>query len=178
MRSAIHVSALLILLGGCLGLVTAQHHAATVDETVGLGTQPMPRSSTTMIARSRPPAASASAAVPRLSLSDEQRGLIFLGVINLPDIPELAMRAPEPGVPLPQTVELQDIPAMVVRRIPEVQRLQVRQARRPHPAGQRGDASGRGDDPALQAGLPLTQIQLTHRADAPARPSVAALMQR
>jgi hypothetical protein len=58
--------------------------------------------------------------VPRLSLSDEERGLIFLGVINLPNIPELVMRAPEAGVPLAKTIELQDLPAMVVRRIPEV----------------------------------------------------------
>jgi hypothetical protein len=41
-------------------------------------------------------------------------------VINLRDIPEAAMRAPEPGVPLSQTVELHDIPAMVVSQIPEV----------------------------------------------------------
>ena len=53
-------------------------------------------------------------------MSDEQRGLIFLGVINLPDVPELALRAPEPGVPLPQAIELHEIPAMVVRRIPEI----------------------------------------------------------
>ena len=30
------------------------------------------------------------------------------------------MRAPQPGVPLPQAVELHEIPAMVIRRIPEV----------------------------------------------------------
>ena len=30
------------------------------------------------------------------------------------------MRAPEAGVPLAKTIELQDLPAMVVRRIPEV----------------------------------------------------------
>jgi hypothetical protein len=59
--------------------------------------------------------------VPRLSLSDEERGLVFLGVINLPNVPELAMRAPESGVPIAKTIELQDIPAMVVRRIPELQ---------------------------------------------------------
>jgi hypothetical protein len=47
--------------------------------------------------------------------------LVFLGVINLPNVPELVIRAPESGVPLAKTVELQDIPAMVVRRIPELQ---------------------------------------------------------
>ena len=37
MRSAIRVSALLLVLGGSLGLVTAQHRAIG-DETSGLGT--------------------------------------------------------------------------------------------------------------------------------------------
>ena len=119
MRSAIRVSALLILLGGCLGLVTAHHHAATVDETVGLGAT----YAEIIDDYDRETEATGSvnlAAMPRLSLSDEERALIFLGVINLPNIPELAMRAPEPGMPVARTVELQEIPAMVVRRIPEV----------------------------------------------------------
>jgi hypothetical protein len=119
MRSAIRVSALLILLGGCLGLVTAQHRAAAVDETIGLGTT----YAEIIDDYDRETEATGSinlAAMPRLSLSDEERALVFLGVINLPNIPELAMRAPEPGVPVARTVELQEIPAMVVRRIPEV----------------------------------------------------------
>ena len=99
------------------------------------------------------------AAVPRLSLSDEERGLVFLGVINLPNIPELAMRAPESGVPLAKTVELQDIPAMVVRRIPELQGYKFVKLDDRILRGQRGDAPGRGDDPALQARLPLSPIQ-------------------
>ena len=116
MRSAIQVSALLLALGGLLGLATTYRHgtpalepegtpyAAIVDDfdvettgTVGL--------------------ASTSS---RLSLSDEQRGFIFLGVINLPDIPDIFLHVPPTGVPLPETVELHDIPAMVVRRIPQV----------------------------------------------------------
>jgi hypothetical protein len=125
MRSAIRVSALLILFGGCLGLVTAHQRAATVDETVGHGTS----YAEIIDDYDREIEATGStgttgginlAAVPRLSLSDEERGLVFLGVINLPNVPELAMRAPEAGVPLAKAIELQEIPAMVVRRIPEL----------------------------------------------------------
>jgi hypothetical protein len=129
MRSAIHVSALLIALGACLGLVTAQHRAIG-DETTGLGTTAgmavygvygyTPIMDDYDNEANETTGGVSLAAAPRLALSDEQRGLIFLGVINLPDVPELAMRAPEPGVPLSQTVELHEIPAMVVRRIPEV----------------------------------------------------------
>jgi hypothetical protein len=119
MRSAIQISALLIALGGCLGLVTAQHRVGTADETIGLGT-----SHAAIVddydAETEITGSINLASVPRLELSDEQRAFIFLGVINLPDVPELAIKAPEPGVPLPQAVELQEIPAMVVRRIPEM----------------------------------------------------------
>jgi hypothetical protein len=120
MRSVIQISALLIALGGCLGLVTAQHRAGAGDETVGLGSS----HAAIIDDYDAETAVTGSiinlASVPRLDLSEEQRGLIFLGVINLPDVPELAITAPEPGVPLPQSVELQEIPAMVVRRIPEI----------------------------------------------------------
>src|SRR5262245_24700837 len=114
MRSAIHVSALLIALGGCLGLVTAaQRGGAEIDASVGLGSH-------AAIVDDYDHEITGSiqlAAASRLALSDEQRGLVFLAVINLPDVPELAMRAPEPGVPVAQTVELHELPAMVVRRI-------------------------------------------------------------
>lgn len=119
MRSAIRVSALLLLFGGCLGLVTAQQRAAEVDQTVGLGTTHAAIVDDYDV-ETEVTGSINLAAAPRLSLSDEQRGFIFLGVINLPDVPELAMRAPQPGVPLPQAVELHEIPAMVIRRIPEM----------------------------------------------------------
>jgi Protein of unknown function (DUF1236) len=119
MRSAIRVSALLLLFGGCLGLVTAQQRAAEVDQTVGLGTTHAAIVDDYDI-ETEVTGSINLAAAPRLSLSDEQRGFILLGVINLPDVPELAMSAPQPGVPLPQAVELHEIPAMVIRRIPEM----------------------------------------------------------
>jgi hypothetical protein len=53
-----------------------------------------------------------------LPLSDEQRGLVFLGVMNLPDIPEVELEARDLTVPLPQAVELQDLPMMVTRKVP------------------------------------------------------------
>jgi hypothetical protein len=126
MRSAFHVSALLLALGVGLGLLTAQHRAAAVDETVGLGAAPGAIPGATHAAiiddydRESEVTGSVSLAAPRLSLSDEQQGLIFLGVINLPDIPELAMPAPTAGAPLAPTIALHEIPAMVVRRIPQV----------------------------------------------------------
>ena len=119
MRSAIQVSALLLALGGCFGLVTAQQRGLAMDETVGLGTGHAAIVDDYDIETETTGTINLASA-PRLSLSDEQRGLVFMGVINLPDVPELTMRAPEPGVPLSQAVELHEIPAMVVRQIPEV----------------------------------------------------------
>ena len=53
-----------------------------------------------------------------IDLSDEQRGWIFLGVMNLADVPEADV--PGPAAALPAAVELQDMPAMVTRKIPLV----------------------------------------------------------
>src|SRR5262245_41337519 len=44
----------------------------------------------------------------KLPLSDEQRSYVFLGVMNLPDIPELDIEARHLTVPLPDEIELQD----------------------------------------------------------------------
>jgi hypothetical protein len=59
-----------------------------------------------------------------MQLSDEQRGLLFLGVMNLIDVPDIDLPAPEtlletPAI-LPASVELQDLPAMVTSKIPLV----------------------------------------------------------
>jgi hypothetical protein len=59
-----------------------------------------------------------------IQLSDEQRGLLFLGVMNLIDVPDIDLPAPEtllqsPAI-LPASVELQDLPAMVTSKIPPV----------------------------------------------------------
>ena len=53
-----------------------------------------------------------------LPLSDDQRGLIFLGIINLPDTPDADAAPPGPTGALAENVELHDLPAMLVRRIP------------------------------------------------------------
>ena len=53
-----------------------------------------------------------------LPLSDEQRGLIFLGIINLPDTPDADAAPPGPAGALPENVDLHDLPAMLIRRIP------------------------------------------------------------
>ena len=120
MRSAIHVSALLLALGACLGLVTANQvgapRTAAVADTVGYGNSAAGAPDDFDEATGSIGLAGTS----RLALSDEQRGFIFFGVINLPDVPDVAMRAPAHATPLPETVELHDIPAMVTRRIPQV----------------------------------------------------------
>jgi len=58
------------------------------------------------------------ASTQSLPLSDEQRGLIFLGIINLPDTPDADAEPAGPADALPESVELHDLPAMLIRRIP------------------------------------------------------------
>jgi hypothetical protein len=116
MRSVIHVSALLLAFGACIGLVTAKHMGTQRDsvepvaDTHGLLGEDF----------SGPTGSIGVSGLPRLSLTDEQRGYIFFGVVNLPDVPDVTMRTPFPAERLPETVELHDIPAMVIRQIPHV----------------------------------------------------------
>ncbi len=55
-----------------------------------------------------------------LPLSDEQRGWIFMGVINLPEVPDAAISPQEAAAELPDSVELRELPPIVTRRIPLV----------------------------------------------------------
>src|SRR5690242_8051632 len=59
-----------------------------------------------------------------IELSDEQRGFLFLGVMNLTDVPDVEWPDTPSliGLPavLPDSIELQDLPAMVTRKIPIV----------------------------------------------------------
>ena len=43
---------------------------------------------------------------------------VFLGVMNLPDNPELDIEMRHLAVPLPDEIELQDLPLMVTRKVP------------------------------------------------------------
>jgi hypothetical protein len=55
-----------------------------------------------------------------LALTDEQRGLIFVGVINLPDVPDVELPTRRLTAEIPNSVALQELPAMVTSRIPLV----------------------------------------------------------
>jgi hypothetical protein len=114
MRSALHVSALLIAIGGCLGLVAAQHRGAAVNAA---GT---PYAAIVDDFETEITGSIGLSSASRLSLTDEQRGFIFLGVMNLPEIPDVFVHVPARGGALPEAVALHDIPAMVVRRIPQM----------------------------------------------------------
>lgn len=54
-----------------------------------------------------------------LALDPEQLSWIFLGVINLPDVPEVEL-AHHRTAALPGSIALQDLPAMVTRKVPQV----------------------------------------------------------
>ena len=55
-----------------------------------------------------------------LPLTDEQRGLVFLGVTSLPDVPVVDGPAPPMSSVVPASIDLQDVPAMVVSKVPHV----------------------------------------------------------
>ena len=97
MRSALRYGVLVLACAGCIGAAAANEF---LDDHV-----------TGTIGR---------AATQTLPLSNEQLGCIFLGVVNLPDTPEVSLADAEPPKHLPSSVELQDLPAMVIRQVPMV----------------------------------------------------------
>ena len=130
MRSVIVTSALLLALGAGVGVFSAQHRlaATAIDETIGVGIDPS-RWSSGWIAHApiiddfdheETTGSLGHADASRLSLNDEERGFVFLGVVNLPDVPDAPIKAPRLASELSQTVELHDIPAMVVRKVPQL----------------------------------------------------------
>src|SRR5438067_2717863 len=64
------------------------------------------------------PGAEITGSIERSLLSDEQRALVFVGVMNLPDMPDVDAAAPDPAAALPGTIALHDLPPMAIRRIP------------------------------------------------------------
>ena len=56
-----------------------------------------------------------------LHLSDEQRGQVFVGVINLPDVPDADITPRLTTGWVPPSVALHDLPAMVTNGIPRMQ---------------------------------------------------------
>jgi Protein of unknown function (DUF1236) len=57
----------------------------------------------------------------RLPLSDEQRGQIFDGIMQMHDAPVAEVAEPELSRALPRSVELQELPARVTQDVPVVQ---------------------------------------------------------
>jgi len=55
-----------------------------------------------------------------LALSDQQRGRIYDGVMNVRDAPVVRVPAPELAQALPRGVAMQDLPVGVIREIPQV----------------------------------------------------------
>jgi hypothetical protein len=62
-----------------------------------------------------------SAAYQSLPLTEEQRGFVFLGIMCLPETPDVEVGAPTPSSALPEAVELHDLPAMITQQIPVLQ---------------------------------------------------------
>ena len=110
MRSVIDKTAIVLALMTSAGFPTIVHagEADVPASSAGLASEDIDR--TGSIGR---PAST-------LPLSDEQRGLVFLGVTCLPDVPVVDGPAPPTAAMVPASIALQELPAMVVRKVPHV----------------------------------------------------------
>jgi hypothetical protein len=116
MRSWIRPGVLMLGLVAGVSLAGAQE-SATTDQTVGVAgpSSSAPDTDTT--------GSLGTVGIGHheiLPLSDEQRGWIFMGVINIPDVPDAPITAQEAVNDLPPSVDLQELPPIVTRRIPLV----------------------------------------------------------
>jgi hypothetical protein len=111
MPSVFRQGAIVLALIGAAGLVAAHQGGSGQDGAVVGPTFPGDETTSSIDYSARP---------EWIELSDEQRGFIFLGVMNLADVPEADVLAPGPADSVPASVELQDMPAMVTRKIPQV----------------------------------------------------------
>jgi hypothetical protein len=119
MHSAYRNGALILALIGFTGLAASRYHSAATQETVGLGT---PYAAVVDAFDDDTTGSIGQVSGSGLELSDEQRGFVFLGVVNLPDVPDVAIAPPRLAEMLPETVALHAIPAMVTRKIPALAR--------------------------------------------------------
>lgn len=122
MRSWFRHGALMLALIGGATLARAQEsattdHMAIPDSTVGAAT-PSPGAMDDDMTGSIGSVGVGHREI--LPLSDEQRGWIFMGVINLPEVPEAVLSPQEAAAEVPSSVELRELPAIVTRRIPLV----------------------------------------------------------
>jgi hypothetical protein len=121
MHSAYRNGALILIVAliGFAGLAASHNYPVATDDTVGIG-----EAYPAIVDEFSDEVTGSIGQISRsdLSLTDEQRGFIFLGVINLPDVPDVDMPAPRLADMLPETVDLQTIPAMVTRKIPALTR--------------------------------------------------------
>jgi hypothetical protein len=115
MRSGLRVGALTVALVGVLG-IAAHNQISTQQATASIEAPAIDDDEITgSIDR--------SLGAKELALSEEQRGFIFLGVINLPDIPDVELPSRRPAAALPGSIELYDLPAMVTRKVPQVKEM-------------------------------------------------------
>lgn len=118
MRSALYSGALTLALIGMISLSASQYRVGAPEiDTVGVGSQHAVYGDDFDFETT---GSIGPASIARLRLDDEQRGFIFLGVINVPDVADADVPPPRLAERLPDAVVLHDIPAMVVRRIPQV----------------------------------------------------------
>ena len=116
MPTAFRNGAILLTLIGTAALTAAHQIGLGPDRVTSLGRMPSAVDTTSSVGPARQR--------DWLDLSDEQLGFLFLGVMNLSDVPDMQLPMPEsllasPAV-LPGFVELQDLPAIVTREIPLV----------------------------------------------------------
>ena len=146
-QPSVRITASMILVLGCVGLIAAAESDFSFDLALGRGLLGYRDAVDTLMDETTGSLGPIGAQRAAAALSDEDRFRIYEGVMRMPDAP--VAQAPAPDV----AEVLTDAGDAAERAAPAAAggRSQVRQVRRPHRGGQSGEPHRGGDDPALQA---------------------------
>jgi hypothetical protein len=115
----------LVVLLACAGIIAGAQARLTVAG-VGLGAAAMETEVSGAQVRDTQVADETTGSIGPISadgvtLSDEDRFRIYQGVMRMPDAPVASAKPPADTQPLPPEVAMQDLPASVIRQVPQVE---------------------------------------------------------
>jgi len=119
-QPSVRITASMILVLGCVGLIAAAESDFSFDLALGRGLLGYRDAVDTLMDETTGSLGPIGAQRAAAALSDEDRFRIYEGVMRMPDAPVAQAPAPDVAEALPDEVPMQELPLSVLRRLPQV----------------------------------------------------------
>jgi len=119
-QPSVRITASMILVLGCVGLIAAAESDFSFDLALGRGLLGYRDAVDTLMDETTGSLGPIGAQRAAAALSDEDRFRIYEGVMRMPDAPVAQAPAPDVAEVLPDEVPMQEMPLSVLRRLPQV----------------------------------------------------------